>query len=71
MTFSVSSTSNAPRVNPDSVPDSRKLPKKPRFLSGAYSAMNVAAPPYCPPVEKPWIMRSTISPIGARIPMDE
>jgi hypothetical protein len=55
-------------VKPASVPNSRKLPKKPRFLSGAYSAMKVAAPPYSPPVEKPWIMRSRMSPIGARIP---
>ena len=27
---------------------------KPRRRSGAYSARNVAAPPYSPPVEKPW-----------------
>ncbi len=42
---------------------------KPRFLSGAYSAMKVEAPPYSPPVEKPWIMRKTISRIGAHRPM--
>jgi hypothetical protein len=38
---------------PARVPNSRKLPKNPRFLSGAYSAMKVEAPPYSPPVEKP------------------
>jgi len=63
------SISNAPSEKPASVPNSRKLPQKPRLSSGAYSAMNVAAPPYSPPVEKPWIMRSATSAAGAHKPM--
>jgi hypothetical protein len=55
---------------PASVPSSRKLPKKPRRLSGAYSAMKVDAPPYSPPVEKPWTSRNRISSTGAQKPMD-
>ena len=51
------------------VPNSRKLPRKPRLLSGAYSAMNVAAPPYSPPVEKPCTMRSATSSTIAQAPM--
>src|SRR3546814_7816834 len=47
--------SSAPKEKPAKVPNSRKLPQKPRFASGEYSAMNVAAPPYSPPVENPWI----------------
>ncbi|SKY81591.1 Uncharacterised protein [Mycobacteroides abscessus subsp. abscessus] len=42
-----------PALNPASVPNSSSDPYLPRLLSGAYSAMNVAAPPYSPPVEKP------------------
>ena len=62
---------SAPRVKPASVPNSRKLPRKPRLRSGAYSAMNVAAPPYSPPVEKPWTTRRMMRPIGAKMPIDE
>ena len=61
--------SSAPPLKPASVPTSRKLPKKPRRRSGAYSAMNVAAPPYSPPVEKPWTIRRRYSRIGAAMPM--
>jgi hypothetical protein len=32
--------------------------------------MKVAAPPYSPPVENPWIIRRTMRPMGARIPME-
>ena len=32
--------------------------------------MKVAAPPYSPPVEKPWIIRRRISRIGAQMPME-
>src|SRR3546814_347673 len=42
--------------------------QKPRFASGEYSAMNVAAPPYSPPVENPWIRRSTMRNAGAQNP---
>lgn len=52
-----------------SVPNSRKLPKKPRRLSGAYSAMKVEAPPYSPPVEKPWSIRKKMSRTAAQTPM--
>ena len=45
------------------------LPQKPRLASGAYSAMNVAAPPYSPPVEKPWMSRSNSSRAGAAMPI--
>ena len=65
---SSSSTMAVPITNPASVPNSRKLPYRPRFLSGAYSAMNVAAPPYSPPVENPWTTRSAINRIGAHTP---
>ncbi|MDQ0718047.1 hypothetical protein QFZ55_007499 [Streptomyces luteogriseus] len=51
------------------MPSSRKLPKKPRRLSGAYSAMNVEAPPYSPPVEKPCTSRKKISRAGAHRPI--
>ena len=51
------------------MPNSRKLPRNPRLRLGAYSAMKVAAPPYSPPVEKPWIIRSRTSRIGAHIPI--
>ncbi|CAM5584949.1 hypothetical protein SGLAM104S_06965 [Streptomyces glaucescens] len=51
------------------MPTSRKLPKKPRRLSGAYSAMNVEAPPYSPPVENPCTIRKRISRTGAQTPM--
>jgi hypothetical protein len=33
--------------------------------------MKVAAPPYSPPVEKPWISRATISSAGAQKPIVE
>ncbi len=59
-----------PPQKPASVPNSRNDPYLPRLLSGAYSAMNVAAPPYSPPVEKPWITLSRISRTGAQKPMD-
>lgn len=49
---------HAPRLNPASELTSRNDPQKPRLRSGAYSAMNVAAPAYSPPVENPWIMRN-------------
>ena len=42
---------------------------KPRRLSGEYSAMKVAAPPYSPPVEKPCRRRASSSRIGAQMPM--
>ena len=54
---------------PASVPNSSQLPKKPRFLSGAYSAMKVDAPPYSPPVEKPCTRRARSSRIGAQTPI--
>ncbi len=57
-----------PRAKPPRVPNSRNDPKKPRFLSGEYSAMNVAAPPYSPPVENPWIIRRSTSRTGAKTP---
>jgi hypothetical protein len=45
-------------------------PRVPR-PRGAYSAIKVAAPPYSPPVEKPWIiLRTTIS-TGAHNPIAE
>ena len=37
--------------------------------SGAYSAMNVIALPYSPPVENPCTRRATRSRIGAQTPM--
>ena len=49
----------APPMYPASVPNSSQLPKKPRRLSGAYSAMKVEAPPYSPPVEKPCTRRAS------------
>jgi hypothetical protein len=64
----VSSTAEAPSVKPARVPNSRKLPKNPRRRSGEYSAMNVAAPPYSPPAEKPWTTRSRMSRAGAQTP---
>ena len=63
------SISRAPAENPASVPNSRKLPMNPRRRGGAYSAMNVAAPPYSPPVEKPWIIRRPIISTGAQKPI--
>ncbi len=60
----------AAAVYPASVPSSRKLPKNPRRLSGAYSAMKVDAPPYSPPVEKPWSRRNRISSSGDQKPME-
>src|SRR3546814_1922081 len=60
--------SSAPKEKPAKVPNSRKLPQKPRFASGEYSAMNVDAPPYSPPVENPWIRRSTMRNAGAQNP---
>ncbi|VCT92230.1 hypothetical protein MHAS_03957 [Mycolicibacterium hassiacum DSM 44199] len=63
--------SSAPAENPDSVPTSRQLPSMPRRRVGAYSAMKVAAPPYSPPVEKPWIIRSTTISAGAHSPIAE
>jgi hypothetical protein len=50
---------------PASVPNSSQLPRKPRFLSGEYSAMKVDAPAYSPPVEKPWTRRAARSSSGA------
>lgn len=44
-------TVTSPAVSPPSAPNSKELPQNPRLLSGAYSAMKVAAPPYSPPVE--------------------
>ena len=41
----------------------------PRLSEGAYSARNVAAPAYSPEAEKPWIMRSSSSKMGAARPM--
>ena len=52
------------------VPHSRKLPKNPRRLSGEYSAMNVIAPAYSPPVEKPCTTRQSTSRIGAQMPIE-
>ena len=63
------SINSAPSEKPASVPNSRKLPKKPRLRHGAYSAMKVAAPPYSPPVEKPWIIRSSTISTGAQNPI--
>lgn len=54
---------------PARVPNSSQLPKKPRFLSGAYSAMKVEAPAYSPPVEKPWTSRAASSSRGAPTPI--
>ena len=51
------------------VPNSSQLPRKPRLRSGAYSAMNVIALPYSPPVEKPWMRRANSSRIGANTPI--
>ncbi len=62
-------TTDAPSTYPDSVPNSSQEPMKPRRLSGEYSAMNVVAPPYSPPVEKPCTMRATTSRIGDQTPM--
>jgi hypothetical protein len=53
------------------VPNSSQLPKNPRRRSGAYSAMNVAAPPYSPPVEKPCSIRMTSRISGAATPIEE
>ena len=52
------------------VPNSSQLPRKPRLRSGAYSAMNVIALPYSPPVEKPCTSRATSSRIGASRPIE-
>src|SRR5213080_4765793 len=62
-------TTDAPSTYPDSVPNSSQEPVKPRRLSGEYSAMNVVAPPYLPPVEKPCTMRASTSRIGDQTPM--
>lgn len=63
------SISNAPSEKPESVPNSRKLPRNPRRRYGAYAAINVAAPPYSPPVENLWIIRSTTIMAGAHNPI--
>lgn len=62
-------TTSTASVKPARVPNSRKLPQNPRLRSGAYSAMKVAAPPYSPPVEKPWMIRSRNSSAGAAQPI--
>ncbi|CAM5474617.1 hypothetical protein SGRIM128S_06018 [Streptomyces griseomycini] len=54
---------------PASVPNSSQLPRKPRRLSGAYSAMKVDAPAYSPPVEKPCTRRAASNRIGAPTPI--
>ena len=59
----------APRKKPTRVPNSSQLPKKPRFLAGAYSAMNVAAPPDSPPAEKPCRPRRRRTKIAAHMPI--
>ena len=58
-----------PSKNPINVENSSQLTVKPRRRSGAYSARNVAAPPYSPPVEKPWRHRSKRSSRGAAKPI--
>src|SRR3546814_10820428 len=58
--------SSARKEKPAKVSNSRKLPQKPRFASGEYSAINVSAPPYSPPVENPWPKRSTMRNAGAQ-----
>lgn len=55
---------------PASVPNSSQLPRKPRRLSGAYSAMKVEAPAYSPPVEKPWTRRAARRSSGAPTPIE-
>lgn len=61
-------TTPAPRNKPVSVPNSSQLPRKPRRLPGAYSAMNVAAPPYSPPAEKPCTGRARTTRTRASTP---
>jgi hypothetical protein len=61
-------TTAAPSTKPARVPNSSQNPMNPRRLSGEYSAMNVVAPPYSPPVEKPWTMRARTSRIGDQTP---
>lgn len=51
------------------MPNSSQLPRKPRRLSGAYSAMKVEAPAYSPPVENPWTRRARSSSSGAPTPI--
>ena len=63
-------TSREPIEYPMNVPKSSQLPRNPRRRSGAYSAMNVVAPPYSPPVEKPCTIRATSRSIGAQMPME-
>ena len=44
-------------------------PIRPRWPGGACSTMNTTEVVYSPPADRPWIMRSTISAIGAATPI--
>ena len=54
---------------PAGAPMLAKLAEKPRLCSSECSSAISAAPPHSPPTAKPWISRSRISRIGARMPM--
>ena len=60
----------APRTRPAAVLAGTMLTSSPLRPSGAYSAMNEAAPAYSPDAEKPCTRRQTRSKRGAAIPIE-
>ena len=51
-------------------PPSRvNMPYRPRWSSGAYSALSNTDPAHSPPAANPWTSRNTIRMIGAAMPM--
>src|SRR5699024_7139872 len=58
------------RRRPIETPICGKDPRSPRDLSSACSTASRTAPPHSPPAETPWMMRRTMSRIGAMAPAD-
>src|SRR5690625_703019 len=63
-------TRAAAPIDQDNDPTYSPLAINPRFLSGVDSAINVIAPAYSPPAEKPCTILAASSKMGAVMPMD-
>src|SRR5699024_10067298 len=63
-------TRPAPPMYPDNVPTSSPLAINQRLLSRVESAINVNAPAYSPPAEKPCTILAASSKMGAGMAMD-